>query len=117
MARQSQELPLQDGHGRPFKFSQPPELLEALHRIDMKAGGRVGAPDAVINARMQDRYLITSLQEEEAITSSQLEGAATTRDVARNLIRSGRPPRDRGERMILNSFQTMVGCNSYRTQH
>ena len=107
MARQSQELPLRDGHGRPFKFSQPPELLEALHRIDMKAGGRVGAPDAVINARMQDRYLITSLQEEEAITSSQLEGAATTRDVARNLIRSGRPPRDRGERMILNSFQTM----------
>ena len=107
MARQGQELPLQDAHGQPFKFFQPPELLEALHRIDMKAGGQLGGPEAVLNARMRDRYLITSLQEEEAITSSQLEGAATTRDVAKNLIRSGRRPRDRGEQMILNNFQTM----------
>lgn len=105
-ARQTQELPLQDAHGQPFTFSQPPELLEALHRIDRKAGGRVGGPEAVINARMRDRYLITSLQE-EAITSSQLEGAATTRDVAKNLIRSGRPARDPGEQMILNNFRTM----------
>ena len=106
MARQSQELPLRDGHGRPFGFCQPPELLEALHRIDLKAGGRVGGAEAVINHQMRDRHLITSLQE-EAIASSQLEGAATTRDVARNLIRSGRPPRNPGEQMILNNFQTM----------
>ena len=106
MARQTQELPLRDGHGQPFRFCQPPVLLEALHRIDMKAGGQFGGPEAVINHQMRDRYLITSLQE-EAITSSQLEGAATTRDVAKNLIRSGRPPRDRSEQMILNNFQTM----------
>lgn len=106
MARQTQELPLWDAHGQPFRFSQPPELLEALHRIDMRGGGRVGGPEGVINAQMRDRYLITSLQE-EAITSSQLEGAATTRDVAKNLIRSGRQPRDRGEQMILNNFHVM----------
>ena len=106
MARQTQELPLRDGHGQPFRFCQPPVLLEALHRIDMKSGGQFGGPEAVINHQMRDRYLITSLQE-EAITSSQLEGAATTRDVAKNLIRSGRPPRDRSEQMILNNFQTM----------
>ena len=106
MTRQMQELPLQDAHGQSFRFSQPPELLEALHRIDMKAGGRVGGPGEVINDQMRDRHLMTSLQE-EAITSSQLEGAATTRDMAKNLIRSGRQPRDRGERMILNNFQTM----------
>jgi len=28
---------------------------------------------------------------EEAITSSQLEGAATTREVAKEMIRTGRP--------------------------
>ncbi len=107
MARQSQELPLQDAHGQPFRFCQPPALLEALHRIDRKAGGRVGSPEAGINPQLRDRYLITSLQEEEAITSSQLEGAATTRDVAKTMIRSGRRPRNHGEQMILNNFQTM----------
>ena len=107
------ELPLQDAHGQPFNFCQPAELLEALHRIDMKAGGQVGGPESVINSQMRDRYLITSLQE-EAITSSQLEGAFTTRDVAKNLIRSGRPPRDRGEQMILNNFQTMCWLEDLR---
>jgi Fic family protein len=44
---------------------------------------------------------------EEAITSSQLEGAATTREVAKEMIRTGRQPRDTGERMILNNYITM----------
>jgi Fic family protein len=44
---------------------------------------------------------------EEATTSSQLEGASTTREVAKQMIREGRKPRDRSERMILNNYQTM----------
>ena len=44
---------------------------------------------------------------EEAISSSQLEGASTTRQVAMELLLSGRKPRDRGERMIANNFQAM----------
>jgi Fic family protein len=44
---------------------------------------------------------------EEAIRSSQLEGAATTRPVAKEMIRSGRRPKDRSEQMILNNFRTM----------
>jgi Fic family protein len=44
---------------------------------------------------------------EEAITSSQMEGAATTRDVAKAMIRSHRAARDRSEQMILNNFRTM----------
>jgi len=44
---------------------------------------------------------------EEAITSSQLEGAVTTREVAKELIRTGRSPRDKSEQMILNNYVTM----------
>ena len=44
---------------------------------------------------------------EESITSSQLEGAHTTREVAKKMIQEGRDPRDRGERMILNNYRTM----------
>jgi len=44
---------------------------------------------------------------EEAITSSQLEGAATTREVAKKMLAEGREPTDRSERMILNNYLTM----------
>jgi Fic family protein len=44
---------------------------------------------------------------EESTTSSQLEGASTTREVAKQMIREGRKPRDRSERMILNNYRTM----------
>jgi Fic family protein len=44
---------------------------------------------------------------EEAITSSQLEGASTTRQVAKELLATGRKPRDRSEQMIVNNYQGM----------
>jgi Fic family protein len=50
----------------------------------------------------------------EAITSSQLEGAVTTREVAKELIRSGRSPRDRSEKMIVNNFLTMQEISKLR---
>jgi hypothetical protein len=70
-------------------------LLQGLHEIERKAGASVVAPEAVTTRSTRDRYLLSSLME-EAITSSQMEGAATTRDVAKAMIRSRRPPRDRG---------------------
>ena len=53
-----------------------------------------------------DQYYVSSLIE-EAITSSQLEGASTTRVIAKEMIRTGRPPRDKSERMILNNYIAM----------
>jgi Fic family protein len=44
---------------------------------------------------------------EEAIRSSQLEGATTTRQVAKELLRTGREPVDRSERMILNNYHAL----------
>ncbi|MEB3332021.1 MAG: hypothetical protein VKI83_05975 [Synechococcaceae cyanobacterium] len=43
------------------------------------------APQAVTSRSTRDRYLLGSLME-EAITSSQMEGAATTRGVAKAMI-------------------------------
>ena len=53
---------------------------------------------------------------DEAITSSQMEGASTTRKVARDMIRSGRQPRDRSERMILNNFRAMQRIGEVRQE-
>ena len=44
---------------------------------------------------------------EEAISSSQIEGAATTRVVAKEMLRTGRKPRDRSEQMIFNNYEAM----------
>lgn len=56
------------------------------------------------DAGARQRYLVNSLME-EAIRSSQLEGATTSRRVAKELLRSGREPKDRSERMILNNYR------------
>ena len=53
---------------------------------------------------------------EEAITSSQLEGAATTRAVAKEMLRSGRKPRDTSERMIVNNYLTMRRIMDLRSE-
>ncbi|MDP1644347.1 MAG: hypothetical protein Q8K35_03935 [Thiobacillus sp.] len=64
-----------------------------------------GEDNAALRAD-QGRYLISSLIE-EAITSSQLEGASTTRRVAEAMLREGRKPGTLSERMIFNNFEAM----------
>jgi Fic family protein len=77
-----------------------------LHGIDRDASGSIRASDQVVNPQTRDTYLIASLSE-EAITSSQLEGASTTRQVAKEMLKVGRAPRDRSEQMILNNYDAM----------
>ncbi len=106
-------FPLKDKEGREFKFMIPESVAKQLHLIDMGAGGKIGVDSPVLNRESRDRYVVSSLIR-EAITSSQLEGAVTTREVAKELLRSGRKPRDRSERMILNNFMTMKEILSLR---
>lgn len=99
-------ITLKDKTGKPFQFGVPGVVMEALHQIDLGAGGLVSLPEPITNPQTRDRYLVSSLME-EAITSSQLEGAVTTREVAKEMIRTGRKPGDTSEQMILNNFATM----------
>jgi Fic family protein len=103
---QMKSVPLRDKVGRSFQFMVTDAVAQQLHEIDLGAGGKITMPDAVTNPQTRDQYLISSLMQ-EAITSSQLEGAVTTREVAKEMLRAGRPPRDRSERMILNNYRTM----------
>ena len=109
-------LPLKNTQGRSFAFAQPDPIPEHLHHIDQAAGGQLELPGKEIaNSDMRDRYVIHSLTE-EAITSSQLEGAVTTRQVAKEMIRSGRPPRDQSERMIFNNFAAMEHIRQWKNR-
>ena len=62
--------------------------------------------EPITNPQVRNTYLIKSLVE-EAITSSQLEGAATTKKVAKEMIRQGRAPKDKSEQMIFNNYHAM----------
>jgi Fic family protein len=99
-------IPLLDKEKAPFVYFIPDNVQELLHEIDFGGGGFIGMPDPVTNPQNRDRYIISSLIQ-EAITSSQLEGAVTTREVAKEMIKTGRAPRDRSEQMILNNYATM----------
>ena len=63
-------------------------------------------PAEVSGSETKTRYLVRSLVE-EAITSSQLEGASTTRKQAMEMFRAGKRPADRSEQMIFNNLRGM----------
>lgn len=108
-----QTLPLLDKLGRPFVFATPAPVAIDLHHIDRDAAGQIRSSAAAPLKEDSQRYLIGSLIE-EAITSSQLEGASTTRKVAAAMLRSGRKPRDLSERMIFNNYRAMEHLRSLR---
>jgi len=101
-----QSLPLQAKQGTSFQFAVPDRVLRELHWLDRYAAGNIQSADAITNTQTRNTYLIRSLIE-EAINSSQLEGASTTRNVAREMIRQDRAPTDKSEQMILNNYHGM----------
>lgn len=100
---QARNLPLlNDKQGSLFSYVLAESVLKALRYIDRHAGGA----DTQIDTTERNRYIFGQLIE-ESITSSQLEGASTTRRVAEELLRTGRNPVDSSERMIANNFAAM----------
>jgi Fic family protein len=102
----AKQVPLADRMGQRFSYNIVDPIPEQLHSIDLGTGGLVQMPEQIVNPESRDQYCVSSLID-EAVTSSQLEGATTTRHIARELIRTGRQPLDRSERMILNNFWAM----------
>lgn len=102
----SKPVPLTDKSGVHFSFNLVDPLPEFIHYVDSLARGIIQQSDPVTNPETRDSCVVRSLIE-ESITSSQLEGASTTRAVAKKMIREGRAPRDRSERMIFNNYRTM----------
>ncbi len=100
-------LPLRSPSGMPFAYGLPDVVLRHLHRIDQRCSGEVAMDEVVTSEREAgQRFLVNSLME-EAIRSSQLEGATTSRKVAKEMLRTGRQPRNRSEQMIVNNFRAL----------
>lgn len=86
-------------------LNTPSIMQEHLHELDLNLGGNLHTSDLIPTEEKQ-RYLVSSLME-EAIASSQLEGAATTRKLAKEMLESNRKPRNLSEQMISNNYEVM----------
>lgn len=108
LVRQAQlrVTPINNIGGRHFRYWLPDTAQRNLHLIDRQAAGSITTEPNIISSSNRDRYLVNSLMN-EAIASSQIEGAATTRRVAREMLRTRRKPQNRSERMVLNNYMTI----------
>lgn len=107
-------VPYLDKNNNPFSYWVPDSLLKILHEIDLDVGGTI-ITDRPGSPPPKEEYIVSSLME-EAIASSQLEGATTTRQAAKEMLRSGRKPKDRSEQMILNNWESMKYIRTNRNQ-
>lgn len=105
LQRRFERLPFTDAVGNHFKYSTPPEVGQLLHEISVRTAGTLPAPEPLTGGQ-RDAYLLSSLRE-EAVSSSLLEGAATTRRDAKEMLRAQRAPRTQGERMVANNYSAM----------
>lgn len=108
-------LPLEDAAGRAFQYAMPDGVQAELHWLDRHAAGSLGGMPPLLETDARRAWLIRSFMD-ESISSSQLEGAATTREVARDMLRQGRAPRDHGERMIANNHAALQFIHENRHQ-
>jgi len=108
LRRDKRMLPLRGNAGERFYYTLPDSVLRLLHYVDQHCAGEVRMDEVVTGDEGARRtYLVNSLME-EAIRSSQLEGATTSRQAAKELLQSGRDPIDRSERMILNNHRGLT---------
>lgn len=108
-------LEISDIKGFEFKYNiSSSRILERLHQFDLNLGG-VLEGQSIIPDNEKDRFLISSLME-EAIASSQLEGAVTTREVAKDMLRAKRKPKNHSEKMILNNYLTVREIMKYKDE-
>lgn len=111
----SRALPFQDKSLNPMGYCLPDTVMREILWISENATGAIEADARVTDARTKQSYLINSLIE-EAINSSQLEGASTTRRVAKEMIRTGRKPKDHSEQMIFNNHNALLFIRDFKDE-
>jgi Fic family protein len=88
-----------------FSYNLTGFIQKSLHEFDLNIGGQ-SESRGLIPENEKKKYLISSIME-EAIASSQIEGAVTTRKKAKEMLRKSIKPKTKSDRMILNNYLTI----------
>lgn len=85
-----------------FNYFNTDYIQQSLYNFDRNFGGYIAA-QTVIPEADKARYLVSSIME-EAISSSIMEGANTTRKRAKEMLRKETKPINKSEQMIVNNY-------------
>ncbi len=91
--------------GKSFSLKETNSMQRMLHEFDLNFGGTLLSLDSIPTKR-REYYILSSIAE-EAIASSKMEGAVTTREKAKEIIRTQAKPKDKSQRMIVNNYETI----------
>lgn len=97
---------VRDKNGESFVFTTTKTMFQKLSYIDSNTSGFLTSEWGKPTDNQKNQLIISGLTE-EAIASSQIEGANTSRKVAKEMILSQRKPKNRSEQMIINNYQVM----------
>jgi Fic family protein len=112
--KNSQEtLPIVNENGAPLSVYLGKNQNKILNYIDTKSSGSIASSEIMPTEDQKSRLIINGLME-EAISSSQIEGANTTRKVAKNMLERKLPPKNKSEQMILNNFLAMTYLEDWK---
>ena len=109
----NEKTPVKSIVGGNFTYSIIKNLYQKLNFIDTHGAGLLKSFGEKPSNTQASKYIISSLTE-EAIASSQIEGANTTHKVAKEMILSQRKPRNRSEQMIVNNYLAMQKMEEWK---
>ena len=97
-----------------FSYKVTDYMQKCLHDFDLNFGGILSS-DNLISDKTRQYFLLSSIME-EAIASSQMEGASTTRKVAKEMLRKKKKPTDKSQQMIANNYKTIQFLSEHKDE-
>lgn len=104
--------PIKNGSSDNFVYALTPLIEQTLHQADRNMPFLT---DDLSREADREAVLIRSLME-EAIASSQIEGAAATRSKAKAMLATNKKPANRAEQMILNNYKAITHIRDIKAE-
>ena len=90
------------------------QMQRLCHEFDMRFGSFWEVEGDSQSA--EKKYYLSSSLMEEAIYSSKMEGASTTRIVAKDMLRKKKSPQNKSQQMIVNNYNTIQYIVEHKEQ-
>lgn len=90
-------------------------LQQKLHYLDFNFGAGL-QKEQLLSELEKQQYLKNALME-EAVFSSMIEGATTTRVKAKEMLRKNKKPKTHSEQMILNNYKTIQYISEHQDEN
>ena len=105
-------IPVWDKYG--INLCVTSQMQRLCHEFDMKFGSFWEVEGESQSA--EKKYYLSSSLMEEAIYSSKMEGASTTRIVAKDMLRKKKSPQNKSQQMIVNNYNTIQYIVEHKEQ-